>query len=105
MSGRNVVLYAFQRTSNVRRGRRPVPAGVNRIGVTASRKIRGAVKRNRVKRLLRESCRLLEPELITGYDFILMMKDTDPLPEFVQVQKEMTSLFKRAGMLRAGEAL
>lgn len=31
--------------------------GLPRIGITASRKVGSAVKRNRVKRLVRESCR------------------------------------------------
>jgi len=103
-SGRCLVLHAFPRTSYVRRGRVPVPQSVNRLGVTSSRKVRGAVKRNRVKRLLRENYRLLEPELRGGYDLILMMKDLDPLPDYSQIKKEMRSLFKRAGMIRAGEA-
>jgi len=103
-SGRCLVLHAFPRTSYVRRGRVPVPQSVNRLGVTSSRKIRGVVKRNRVKRLLRENYRLLEPELRGGYDLILMMKDLDPLPDYSQIEKEMRSLFKRAGLIRAGES-
>ena len=102
-SGRCLVLHAFTRTSYVRRGRTPVPRSVNRLGVTSSRKIRGAVKRNRVKRLLRENYRLLEPELRGGYDLILMMKDLDPLPDYSQIKKEMRSLFKRSGLIRTGE--
>ena len=103
-SGRCLVLHAFTRTSYVRRGRTPVPPDVNRLGVTSSRKIRGAVKRNRVKRLLRENYRLIEPELSGGYDLILMMKSLDPLPDYFQVKKEMRSLFKRAGLLKAGDS-
>ena len=99
-SGRCLVLHAFPRTSYIRRGRRPVSPDVNRLGVTSSRKIRGAVKRNRVKRLLRENYRLLEPELRGGYDLILMMKPIDPLPDYLQVKKEMRSLFKRAGLFK-----
>ncbi|MEI8200271.1 MAG: ribonuclease P protein component [Eubacteriales bacterium] len=103
-SGRCLVLHAFPRTSYVRRGRTPVPPDVNRLGVTSSRKIRGAVKRNRVKRLLRENYRLIEPELRGGYDLILMMKPLDPLPDYFQVKREMRSLFKRAGLLKAGDS-
>jgi len=99
-SGRCLVLHAFPRTSYIRRGRKPVSPDINRLGVTSSRKIRGAVKRNRVKRLLRENYRLIEPELRGGSDLILMMKPLDPLPDYFQVKREMRSLFKRAGLFK-----
>lgn len=104
VSGRYLVMHAFQRTERTSRGRVHVPKALNRIGVTGSRKIKGAVKRNRAKRLLRESYRLLEPELLTGFDVILMMKDLAVFPEFAQIQKEMKNLFQRAGIWIAGDA-
>ncbi len=48
---------------------------LNRLGIKAGKKLAGAVKRNRVRRLLKESYRLLEPELKTGYDLIFVAKD------------------------------
>jgi len=59
---------------------RPNPEGRWRVGVTVSRRLRGAVRRNRVRRRLREAARrrLLQPEAATppdeggGYDVVLI---------------------------------
>ncbi|MCB6366032.1 ribonuclease P protein component [Intestinibacillus massiliensis] len=48
--------------------------GRNRIGLTVSTKLGGAVVRNRIKRLLREAYRLHEAEFKTGYDFVLVAR-------------------------------
>ena len=45
-----------------------------RVGITASKKIGNAVKRNRARRLLRESIRVLYPQLKPGYDFVLVSR-------------------------------
>ncbi len=42
-----------------------------RVGFAVSRAIRGAVQRNRVKRLLRESFRLRHVDLVPGFDLIV----------------------------------
>lgn len=46
----------------------------NRLGLTVSTKLGGAVERNRMKRLLREAYRLHEMEFLLGYDFVLVAR-------------------------------
>lgn len=87
ISGRHVVLHYLRRSGPQ-----------NRLGVTASRKIRGSVRRNRVKRLLRESYRLMEHRLATGYDLVLVGRETTDEPDYHKISREMDRLFQKAGL-------
>lgn len=46
----------------------------NRLGITASKKIGGAVQRNRARRVLREAYRMVAGELPQGYDIVLVAR-------------------------------
>lgn len=48
--------------------------GINRIGLTATKKIGKAVQRNRARRIIREAYRLLEPEFPVGWDFVFVAR-------------------------------
>ena len=48
--------------------------GENRLGITAGKKVGGAVQRNRAKRRIRESFRLFQCRLKQGYDFCIVAR-------------------------------
>lgn len=89
LAARHVVIHYLRR-----------PGRPNRLGVTASRKIKGSVRRNRMKRLLRESYRLLEDQLFEGYDLVLVARDGKDLPDYHIVSREVSHLLQKAGLNR-----
>ncbi len=58
-----------------------------RVGFSVSKKIGAAVQRNRVKRRLREACRLELTHFVEGYDYIFIARAYSknmPMPELKQ---------------------
>jgi ribonuclease P protein component len=59
--------------------RRREPSGAVGLGLTATKKIGGAVIRNRARRRLREAARKLLPELgVAGVDYVLVARQQTP---------------------------
>jgi ribonuclease P protein component len=66
VSTRYVVLYSFAREDDA--------GGAPRLGLAVSRKVGGAVERNRLKRRLRTAFDELEPTLDEGRDYVLVAR-------------------------------
>jgi ribonuclease P protein component len=66
-SSRHLVVYAFARDPSS-------GAGEPRVGLTVSRKVGGAVDRNRVKRLLREAASRVTPGLSADVDLVIVAR-------------------------------
>lgn len=68
----------------------------NRLGVTVSTKLGGAVVRNRARRRLREVYRLAQPQLKQGYDIILVARGRAVNGPY---QKLTAAFYKACGQL------
>jgi ribonuclease P protein component len=63
-ANRHLVLYSF-----------PNPAGdTMRLGLSVSRRVGGAVERNRIKRLLREAYARAESDMRPGHDVVVVAR-------------------------------
>lgn len=59
-----------------------LPNGLDhlRLGLSVPRRVGNAVRRNRIKRRLRESFRLMQHDLPGGYDLVINVRPHEPLP-------------------------
>lgn len=67
----------------------------NRIGIAISRKVGKSVKRNRIRRLIKENYRHYEQYIKDGYDVVFVARKNENMPSFVDIKKEMKFLFKK----------
>ena len=57
----------------------PNDLGHLRLGLSVSRKVGTAPRRNLIKRRLREAFRLMQHDLPRGYDFLIVVRPHEPL--------------------------
>lgn len=77
------------------------PGGPTRLGVTVGKGVRTSVRRNRLKRLLRESFRALEDRVVPGYDVVVVARAGGEAPPYREMESDVKGLLARAGLLSA----
>ena len=82
-AGRHLVLYC-------RRNK----LGYNRLGLTVSAKLAGAVQRNRIKRLFREAYRLNEDKFADGIDLVLVARARAVGSTYQEIEKSLLRALK-----------
>lgn len=71
----------------------------NRVGVTVSKKLGGAVVRNRVRRRLREVYRLQESLFSPGWDIVVVARSRCISADFEKLTRAYLALAEKAGIL------
>jgi ribonuclease P protein component len=72
----------------------PNDASRMRLGISIGRHVGTAARRNRIKRLLRESFRLMQHDLPVGYDVLIGVKPHPPMI-LAEYQKLLSSMLVR----------
>lgn len=71
----------------------------NRVGITVSKKLGGAVVRNRVRRRFRAVYRLHEDRFSAGWDIVVVARSRAIGASFEKLTESYLSLAKKAGLL------
>ena len=84
----NVVIYAQKNR-----------LGKTRIGLTCGKSIGKAVQRNRAKRLMRESFRILAPRIQDSFDIVLVARSRISEKKCDEVLRDVKYAFKKLGII------
>lgn len=77
---------------------RPNRSGVPRIGFSVSKKIGKAVERNKVRRKLREACRLQLGLFAPGYDYVLIARQGAKAATVSGLRQKITATLRQISL-------
>ena len=104
---RSVCVYVL-RDHAAEKIRKANPMGeyLNRVGISASKKIGGAVQRNRAKRVVREAYRQIGKEYVIkrGYLIVIALRTPATVLKMQDVKRDLQYTLKRCDMLLSKEA-
>ena len=103
VANKYLVLYYFERSGSEFAG----ASGGSRVGFSVSKRLGGAVERNRVKRALREAFRMSSQSLTGDMDLVFVART--PMIELLEtgglgaVKEKMVEIFGKASLVPPGE--
>lgn len=68
----------------------------NRVGISTTKKLGNSVKRNRVKRIIKENYRANADKIKVGYDFIFLARVRAKDAEYEDIKKAMNYLLRKS---------
>lgn len=79
-------------------------AGICRIGITTSKKLGGAVERNRCRRIIKEAYRHLAPLCSGGWDIIFVARTRTLRKKSTDIEVIMHGVLTELGVIRQSAA-
>lgn len=77
--------------------------GINRLGITAGTKLGNAVRRNRVRRRIREIYRTNEEKILPGWDIVVVARKRAVFARYARLEESLLGLLDKLGLLAPGE--
>jgi ribonuclease P protein component len=77
-------------------------AGPVRVGFTVTKKVGGAVVRNRIRRRLREAARLVLRDATPSADIVLIGREATRTRPFAALQDDLRRALRKTGVVRTG---
>jgi ribonuclease P protein component len=71
-----------------------------RIGLSVSKKIGNAVKRNQIKRYIRQAISELSEQIVPGNDYVIIARKPTAEMDFFEVKKSLTHVLKVGKVLK-----
>lgn len=71
-----------------------------RLGLTVSAKVGKAVVRNRIRRLIRESYRLLEDRIAVNYDIVIVARSKAASACYTDISVALEKNFAKSGIIK-----
>lgn len=102
-AAKTVCVYILgDRKARALRAANPMKQSVNRVGISASKKIGGAVERNRAKRVIREAYRLTDAEIGVkkGYLVVITARHAATVSKMQDVLRDLQYCLRKVDMLQ-----
>lgn len=78
---------------------------INRLGISVSKKVGNSVIRHRITRLIRESYRLSEDNIISGLDIVVVARTNAKEKSYHEINSSLSHLYKLHKIWKKGSLL